>query len=72
MFKSSQWKIFGPMFYNKNSSEGSKIDNRPYLLQEMKAKCLLKPNDQKEITKISINEIYSKPPLGIYTTNKII
>ena len=72
MFKSSQWNNFRPVFYNKNSLKASKIDNRLYLLQEMKAKYLLKPNDQKETTKIFINETYSKPQLGIYPTNKII
>ena len=31
-------ELFGPMFYKKNSSKGFEIDNRLYLLQEVKAK----------------------------------
>ena len=38
MFKSSHCINLRPMFYNRNSSKGSKIDNRLYLLQEVKAK----------------------------------
>ena len=44
MFKSSHWISLRPMFYNENTSKGSKIDNRLYLLQEVKAKCFLKLN----------------------------
>ena len=44
-FKSSLSVDLRPMFYNKNSSEGSKNDNRLYLLQEVKAKFFLKLND---------------------------
>ena len=47
MFKVSHWINLRPLFYNKNSSKGSKIDNRLYLLQEVKAKIFLKLNDQE-------------------------
>ena len=45
MFTSSHWIDLRPMFYNKISSKGSKIDNRLYLLQEIEAIYLLKLND---------------------------
>ena len=45
MFKSSHWIILRPMFYNEKSSKGDKIDNRLYLLQEIKSKHFLKIND---------------------------
>ena len=34
MFKSSHWINLRPVFYNKNSSKGSKTDNHLCLLQE--------------------------------------
>ena len=43
-FESSHWINKRPMFYNKNSSKGSKIDNHLYLLQEIKAKYFKKLN----------------------------
>ena len=47
MFISSHWIKLRPMFYNKNSSNGSKTVSRLYLLQEVKAKYFLKLNDQE-------------------------
>ena len=45
MFISSHWINLRTMFYNKNSSKVSKVDNRLYLLQEVKAKYFSKSND---------------------------
>ena len=45
MFKSSHWINLRPMFYNKNSSKGSNIDNHLCLLQEINEKYFLKTND---------------------------
>ena len=47
MCKFSTWVSVRPMFYNKNSSKGSKFDNRLCLLPEVKAKYFLKLNDQE-------------------------
>ena len=71
MFKSSHWINLRPMFYSKNSSKGSTIDNRLYLLQEVKAKYFLKLNDKKDLTKIFIEEIYSSPLRKNFPTNRI-
>ena len=46
MFKSSHWIKLRPMFCNKNSSKRYKLDNRLYLLQEVKAKFSLKINEE--------------------------
>ena len=47
MFKSSNWINLRPMVYNKISSKGSETDNHLYLIQEVKAKFLLKLNAQE-------------------------
>ena len=39
MKKCFNWVNLRPMYSSKNISKGSKIDNRLYLLQEVKAKC---------------------------------
>ena len=38
MLRSSHWINLRPMFYKNKCSKGSKIDNRLYLLQEVKAR----------------------------------
>ena len=47
MFISSHCNNLRPMFYNKNSSKGSKIDNQLCILQETKAKYFLKLNEER-------------------------
>ena len=37
VFKFAHWIFLGPMYSNKSISKGSKIDNRLYLMQEIKA-----------------------------------
>ena len=47
MKKYFNWVNLRPMYSSKNISKGSKIDNRLYLLQEVKAKCFLKLKSQE-------------------------
>ena len=47
MKKCFNWVNLRPMYSNKNISKSSKIDNRLYLMQEVKAKFFLKLNGQK-------------------------
>ena len=44
MKKCFNWINLRPMYSNKNISKGSKIDNRLYLMQEVKAKYFMKLN----------------------------
>ena len=44
MKKCFNWINLRPMYSNKNISKGSKIDNRLYLMQEVKAKFFMKLN----------------------------
>ena len=46
MYKSTNWINIRPMYFSENSSKGDKIDNRLYLLQEIKAKYFLKLNEE--------------------------
>ena len=48
IFKSSHWINLRPMYIKDNISKGSKIDNRLYLMQEVKAKYFLKLNNDQE------------------------
>ena len=42
------WVNLRPMFSNENNSKKDKIDNRLYLMQEVKAKCFLKLNNDQQ------------------------
>ena len=46
MKKSSTWINLRPMYCGENISKADKIDNRLYLMQEIKAKYFIKLNDQ--------------------------
>ena len=59
------------MYSTENYLKGSKIDNRLYLLQQIKAYQYIKLNEEG-LNKIFIDEIYSTPPKKNYPTNKII
>ena len=69
MKKCFNWINLRPMYSN---SKNDKIDNRLYLMQEVKAHYFMKLNDQMDLTKIFVDEIYSKLPRKNYPTNKII
>ena len=45
LYKYTNWINLRPMYIKDNISKGSKIDNRLYLLQEIKAKYFLKINN---------------------------
>ena len=47
MYKSTKWINLGPMHLKDNLIKGNKIDYHLCLLQEVKAKCLMKLNDQQ-------------------------
>ena len=47
MFESSHWINLRPMFCDKTSSKGSKINNHLCLLQEIKAKCFMRLNEKR-------------------------
>ena len=60
------WINLRPMYIKDNISKGSKINHHLYILQEVKANYFLKLNMIKEdLTKIFIDEIFSKPPRKI-------
>ena len=46
MKKCFNWVNLRPMYCSENISKGDKIDNRLYLMQEMKTKYFLKLNGQ--------------------------
>ena len=48
LYKYTNWINLRPMYIKDNISKGSKIDNRLYLLQEIKAKYFLKKNNDQE------------------------
>ena len=48
LFKYTNWINIRPMYITDNISKGSKIDNRFYLLQQIKAKNFLKLNKDQE------------------------
>ena len=47
LYKYTNWINLRPMYIKDNISKGSKIDNRLYLLQEIKAKYFMKINGQE-------------------------
>ena len=69
-YKSTNWTVLRPMYINKNSSEIAKTIRYFYLLQENKAKHLLKINE-KDLIKIFVAEIFSKRPKKKYRSNEI-
>ena len=48
LYKYTNWINLRPMYIKDNNSKGSKIDNRLYLLQEVKAKYFLKLNNDQQ------------------------
>ena len=50
--KSTYWINLRPMYCSENSSKGSRIDPRLYLMQEVKAKYFLKLNDQEGLNQV--------------------
>ena len=48
MKKCFNWINIRPMYSNENNSKKAKIDNRLYLMQEIKGKYFMKLNDQEE------------------------
>ena len=48
LYKYTNWIKIRPMYIKDNISKGSKIVNRLYLLQEVKAKYFLKLNNDQE------------------------
>ena len=46
LYKYTNWINLGPMYIKDNISKGSKIDNRLYLMHEIKAKYFMKLNGQ--------------------------
>ena len=71
MKKCFNWVNLRPMYPTENNLKGSKNDNRLCLLQQIKAYKFIKLM-KKDLTKIFIDEIYSKPSRKNYETNKII
>ena len=73
LYKVTNWINLRPMYIKKYISKGSKIDNRLYLMQEIKAKYFLKLKIMinKDLIKI-FDEICSKAPLRSYPTKKIV
>ena len=49
------------MYCNENTSKGSKIDHRLYIMQEVKAIFILKLNGQEGLNQVFFDEIYSNP-----------
>ena len=49
MKKCFNWVNLRPMYFNENNSKKDKIDNRLYLMQEVKAKYFMKLNGQEEL-----------------------
>ena len=47
LYKYTNWINLRPMYIKDNISKGSKIDNRLYLMQEIKAKYFMKINGQE-------------------------
>ena len=47
IYKPTNWINLRPLYIKDNISKGSKIDNRLYLMQEVKAKYFLKLNVQE-------------------------
>ena len=50
LYNYTNWINLRPMYIKDNISKGSKIDNRLYLLQEIKAKYFMKINGQEGLT----------------------
>ena len=48
LYKYTKWINLRPMFIKENISKGSKVDNRLYLMQEIKAKYFLKLNNDQQ------------------------
>ena len=48
LYKYTNWINLRPMYIKDNISKGSKIDNRLYLMQEIKAKYFLKLNNDQQ------------------------
>ena len=48
MNKSCNWINLRPMYCSENISKSNKIDNRLYLMQEVKAKYFLKINNDQQ------------------------
>ena len=48
LYKYTNWINIRPMYITDNISKGSKIDNRLYLMQEIKAKYFLKLNNEQQ------------------------
>ena len=48
MFKSSRWINLRPTYVKDNFTKGNTIDYHLYLLQEVKAKCFLKLNNDQQ------------------------
>ena len=71
MYKSTILINLRPMYIRDNIIKGDKIDCYLYLLQEVKAKYFMKMV-KRDLTNIFMDEIYSKPPMKNYPTNKII
>ena len=70
LYKYTNWNNLRPLYIKDNVSKGSKIDYHLYLLQQVKAKSEIKIN--KDLIKIFVDEIYSRPPMRIYPTNKTV
>ena len=64
MKKCFNWVNLRPMYSTENNLMGSKNDNRLCLLQQIKAYKFIKLM-KKDLTKIFIDEIYSKQPKKI-------
>ena len=58
------------MYSSENNLEKAKTSHRLYLMQEIKSNYFKKLNEERP-NKVFIDELYSKPPMRIYPTNKI-
>ena len=47
LYEYTKWINLRPMYIKDNSSKGSKVDNRLYLMHEIKAKHFMKINGQE-------------------------
>ena len=73
MKKSTNWINLRPMHCSENISKGDNIDHGLYLMQEVRAKYFTKNKMFKvDLTKIFIDDIYSKPPHKNYPTIKMV
>ena len=66
------WINLRPVYITEKISKGSKINNRLYLKQKVKANYFMKINAEEGYIKTSIDEIYSSPPKKSFPTNKTV